>query len=131
MGKKFLIDTNIIIYYLDNRIPDSQLSTLESIFKSSFNISTITKIELLGWHRINNEIKSKVESFLSRANVIYINSQIENKAIEIKQINKIPIPDAIIAATAIINNFTLTTRNRKDFEWLPKLDIYNPFEQLN
>ena len=109
MDKKYLIDTNIIIYYMDNKIPDSQLNFIESIFQFSFNISTITKIELLGWHRIDNVIRKKIESFLKNARVFYIDQNVENMTIKIKQSNKIPVPDAVIAATSIINNLTLVT----------------------
>ena len=48
MDEKFLIDTNIIIYFLDDKIPENEIEKLENIFSMSFNISTITKIEVLG-----------------------------------------------------------------------------------
>ncbi len=48
MDKKYLIDTNIIIYFLDGKIPEKQKNKLTEIFKNSFNISTITRIEVLG-----------------------------------------------------------------------------------
>ncbi|HPI18901.1 MAG TPA: PIN domain-containing protein [Candidatus Kapabacteria bacterium] len=127
MGKKYIVDTNIIIYYLDNQIPLSQLHKIENIFIESFNISTITKIELLGWHKINNTVKKKIEEFISNSQVFYFDSIIEKKVIEIKQEFKIAIPDAIIAATALINNFIVVTRNEKDFINIPQLNIYNPF----
>ena len=127
MDKRYLIDTNIIIYYLNNKIPANQTDFIESVFKSSFNISTITKIELLEWHKINNDIKAKIEKFLRNSKVFYIDSEVENTSIKIKKTHKIQIPDAIIAATAIINNFTLITRNSKDFKELHNLKIKNPF----
>ncbi len=127
MDKKYLIDTNIIIYYMDNKIPDSQLNFIESIFQFSFNISTITKIELLGWHGIDNVIRKKIESFLKNARVFYIDQNVENMTIKIKQSNKIPVPDAVIAATSIINNLTLVTRNTKDFVDIADLSLFNPF----
>lgn len=128
MDKGYLIDTNIIIYYFNDSLPYSTLDFIEEIFKRSFNISTITKIELLGWHRIDSTTLSKISEFLNNSNVCYINEQIENKAIEIKLMRKISIPDAIIAATALHNGFTLVTRNTKDFELINKLTIYNPFQ---
>lgn len=48
MEQNFLIDTNIIIYYLNDSIPESELEKTELIFRESFHISTITKIKLLG-----------------------------------------------------------------------------------
>jgi len=72
MEKRYLIDTNILIYYLDNKIPESEDEKISAIFENSFNISTITKIEILGWHNISDSIRSKIENFLLNANVIYI-----------------------------------------------------------
>jgi predicted nucleic acid-binding protein len=41
---------------------------------------------------------------------------------------KIKLPDAIIAATAIVNNFVLLSRNTKDFEGIEGLEIVNPYQ---
>jgi len=127
MDEKYIIDTNILIYYLDGSIPKKQLKKVEKIFLDSFNISTITKIELLGWQKISKTMISKIARFIQNAEVYYIDSSIENKAIEIKQKFKIAIPDALIAATALLNNFTLVTRNQHDFNKISELKIYNPF----
>jgi len=37
-------------------------------------------------------------------------------------------PDAIVAATALIHNFTLITRNTKDFKNIDAFQMVNPFE---
>ena len=36
------------------------------------------------------------------------------------------IPDALIAATALSNQIELYTLNRKDFDFIPYLTLYNP-----
>lgn len=38
------------------------------------------------------------------------------------------VPDAVIAATCLVNDFTLVTRNQKDFKGINGLKLYNPFE---
>ncbi len=128
MDEGFLIDTNIIIYYLNDNIPDKEIEKLENIFRVSFNISTITNIEVLGWHRITQNEKIKIERFLNNAQVFYIDNIIERKSIEIKQTYKIATPDTIIGATAIINNLTIVSRNEKNFNMIDELKIYNPFK---
>ena len=45
----YLLDTNILIYYLAGAIPDDERSFIERVILESFNISIITRIELLGW----------------------------------------------------------------------------------
>jgi toxin FitB len=127
MEPKYLIDTNILIYYLSGDIPESQLSKINKILENSFCISTITKIEILGWHKIPQTEKRRIENFIGNAQVIYIDKDIENKAIDLKQNRKIAIPDAVIAATAVLNNYTLITRNVTDFEMIENINIYNPF----
>ncbi len=128
MESKYLIDTNIIIYYLRNEIPEKEIEKLETIFENSFNISTITKIEVLGWHKITEKDKEQINFFLNNAKVFYINKSVEKKVIEIKQKHKIKTPDAIIGATALKNKFTIVTRNEKDFNKIDKIKIYNPFK---
>ncbi len=130
MDSKFLIDTNIIIYYLNDSISVESINLIENIFIESFNISTITKIELLGWKKIDTITQLKIKEFISNAKIYYLDFLIEEKAIEIKQTTKISLPDAVIAATAIINNFTLITRNIKDFEQISTLKILNPFDSI-
>lgn len=128
MGQKtFIIDTNIVIYYIDNKVPTASFHNVNDIFKKSFNISTITRMEILGWHRLTSEIRKKYSKFLSNANVIYVDKKIEQLAIQIKQGKKTSVPDAIIAATALSKGYTLVTRNEDDFKHISGLKIYNPF----
>ncbi len=49
MGEGFLIDTNVLVYYLADAIPEEELPKVEDILRKSFNVSIITKIEFLGW----------------------------------------------------------------------------------
>jgi len=45
-----------------------------------------------------------------------------------RQLTKLKLPDAIIAATALHLGMPLMTRNVKDFQKVPDLDLFNPFE---
>jgi len=126
--EKFLIDSNIIIYYLDGKIPANQKEKLMDIFKTSFIISTVSNIEILGWHKITEEDRIKTEHFLSNANVIYLDKTVEDKSIELKRKHNIETPDSIIGATAILNKLTLVTRNENDFKNIKEIKIYNPFK---
>ena len=128
MEEKFLIDTNIIIYYLDGKIPEREKEKVSKIFEHSFIISTITNIEVQGWHKLKEEDKIRTKHFLSNAEVIYLDEAIEQKSIEIKQNNKTETPDCIIGATAMVKKLTLVTRNKTDFKKIKGLKIYNPFE---
>jgi len=47
VGKGYLIDTNVVIDYLDNKLPASGMSFMHRIVDSVPNVSVITKIEVL------------------------------------------------------------------------------------
>ena len=126
MGKKYLIDRNIIIYFMNNELPQNSLPKIRMILKESFVVSTITNVETLGWYNITENEQIKLAAFLSNATVIYIDKLIEKKAIDIRQNKKMKLGDSIIASTALVNNLTIVTHNESDFYGLG-LTIYNPF----
>jgi toxin FitB len=128
MGQRFLVDTNIVIYYMNNEIPQKGLSKVKQILKDSFIVSIISNIETLGWYNIAENEKIKLADFLSYSSVIYIDKRIQEKAIEIRQNKKMKLGDSIIAATALVHNLTIVTRNETDF-WGLGLTIYNPFDE--
>jgi len=126
--KKYLIDTNILIYYFADAIPQKEVTTVEEIFKTSFNLSIITKIEFLGWGKHTNEGYEKAKEFTGYAKTIQLNNRIAELSIDLRRNFKIKLPDAVIAATAIHNNLILVTRNIKDFKDMEYLEIYSPFQ---
>ena len=67
-------------------------------------------------------------SFCRDALVIELNDDIVNKTIELRIEYKLKTPDAIIAATALVYNMILITRNLSDFGKVQGLTIINPFE---
>ena len=124
----YLIDTNILIYHFNNNLPENCYPVIDEIFNQHFNISVITKIEFLGFRKHTEESFKKGKTFIKNANIINMNHGIVDSVIDLRRKYRIKLPDAVIAATAIINNLTLITRNVDDFKNLD-LMIYNPFEQ--
>ncbi|SKA03768.1 type II toxin-antitoxin system VapC family toxin [Selenihalanaerobacter shriftii] len=122
-----LIDTNILIYHFNGNIPDESVTTINKIFKKNFNISVITQMEFLGFRKHTKESFKKAKQFLEYCNVVDLDDEIVNLVIDIRRNYNIKLPDAIIAATAIFNDYNLVTRNIKDFEKL-RIRIYNPFD---
>jgi len=49
--KRYLFDTNILIYYFTDALPIQEIPGIERILKESFNISIITKIEFFGFEK--------------------------------------------------------------------------------
>ncbi len=123
----YLIDTNILIYHFNNSIPGKSKKKLRQIFRNYFNISIITKMEFLGFKGHTEESFKKAGLFLLYAQIIGIDNETADMVIELKRSKKMKLPDAIIAATSIKNNFILITRNIGDFKDI-NVKIYNPFD---
>ncbi len=127
MGKKYLLDTNVAIYFLKNSLPEKGKSfLLTAIPANEVEISFITKIELLAYPSITPEEEMAAQTFLSFFNIITIDASIINKTIAIRKEVKIKLPDAIIAATALVNNLQLLSSNLQDFSKVEDLTIINP-----
>jgi predicted nucleic acid-binding protein len=113
----YLIDTNIVIYYFNGLTDDEAIHT---ILSNSFKISIITKIEFLGWGQFAADLESytKAREFISYATVFDLKDAIAEQTILLRQQFKIKTPDAIIAATALVNGLTVVTNNTLDFSRL-------------
>ena len=122
----FLIDTNVLIYHINKNIPEGSRQKLRQIFQNHFNISIITKMEFLGFKKHTEKSYEQAKRFLEYAAIIDLDEEIVDTVISLKRKMSIKLPDAIIAATALRNNWTLVTRNDKDFQDTG-LDLYNPF----
>jgi len=82
---------------------------------------------LLGFSGITNNEELKFLEFIDAANLIDLGKDVVNKTIEIRKLSKIKLPDAIIAATALLNELAIITRNTKDFSKVEGLELVDPF----
>jgi len=117
MKNKYLLDTNIVIYYFNGLLEDA---FIHDILEDSFNISIITKIEFLSWQKLSKdkELNKKAALFISNAAVYDLDEIVANETIKNRQRYKIKTPDAIIGATAIVHGFKIVTNNVNDFKQL-------------
>ena len=127
MGQRFLIDTNILIYYLNGILPAQSEEKIDAIFDDSLNISVISKIEFLGWYGFSEKDYHKAELLVSASNILLLTDDVAEIAIQLRKQNNIKLADAIIAATALSHEMILVTRDEKDFMKIDSLKIYNPF----
>lgn len=127
--EKYLIDTNILIYFFDGKLSETQKEIVIIFFKQSFNISIISKIEFLGFKDYLDKDKyKKAKEFINNAEVFQLSNEMVDQIITIKQKYNIKLGDAIIGTTALMNDFVLVTRNYKDFSHIKGIKIINPFD---
>jgi hypothetical protein len=125
MKRQILIDTDILIY-ISREIQLARDRLKMEIETSILTISVVTKMELIIGCRNKNELQ-KLESFLSKYILIDLDKNISQKTLELlgkyRLSHGLLIPDALIASTAIINNFPLLTKNQSDYRFIPELEL--------
>jgi predicted nucleic acid-binding protein len=124
---QYLIDTNAVIDYLSQKIPKKGMGLMSKIIDATPNVSVITKIEVLGF-KAPEQHYQLLENFMDDSSVLDLTSNVIDQSINIRKNHKTKLPDAIIAATAMVYGLTLITRNVDDFKNITLLKVINPHE---
>lgn len=115
-GIDFLADTNFLIFTTQGN------PIVEPFLDYNIGISFVSEMELLGVFSISKTQKLNMQNIIDECFVIDMNIEIKKKAIQIKQKYKIKLPDAIIAATAILYNIPFITADA-DFKVVKELNL--------
>jgi len=108
----FLLDSNILIYSYS-----PEYKYLRDFFtRNSIFISEITRVEILGFHKLTTDEERYFKYALSFIPSIFPSQDILNAAISVRRKYNIKLGDSIIAATALVHDLSIYTRNLKDFE---------------
>lgn len=106
---KVLFDTNILIDFLNGREP----ARVELQRFSDRAISVITWMEVMVG--ASPDMMDATRAFLQSFEQIPLHENIAAKAVLICRERRIKLPDAIVWASALVNDRLLVTRNIKDF----------------
>ncbi len=130
MIERYILDTNTVIYFCNGSLPKRANAFLQDEVDKGIYISVITEIETLGYP-LSTEYESMInEGFIDGSIIIELTRDVVEKTIEIKKARRIKLADAIIAATALVHDMTLISRNDSDFKRIPDLKYLNPFTDL-
>lgn len=120
-----LIDSNIIIYAAK---PEHD-ALRRFIAEHTPAVSAISYVEVLGYHRLTEQVRQHFEAFFTVAPILALSQAVLEQAVKLRQLKKMTLGDALVAGTALTHNLTLVTRNTKDFDWITGLSVLNPFEE--
>jgi len=128
MGKKdsvILCDTNVIIEVLKGR--HETIREIERIGLDNLGISAVTVMELYFGALSKREL-NKIKNNLQSLQIIHVDSEISEVAVDlVEKYSKnfhFQIPDAIIAATALVYEIELFTYNLKDFKFIKDIRLH-------
>jgi predicted nucleic acid-binding protein len=107
MEPGYLIDSNVIIDYSANRLPQKGSDFVERIFNNGFQISVIVKIEVLGFADVPDKMQAMTD-FVNTAAVLALDEKITQQTILLRrQYRKLKLGDAVIAATCLVQDLVL------------------------
>ena len=120
-----LADTNLVIY---GTLPEHAF--LEEWFRREAPfVSVVSYVEALGYHKLEAEDKESLERFFAKAPMLDMTNPVLKEAVRLRQLKKMGLGDALIAATALVHDLTLATHNAADFIWISDLSVIDPFDQ--
>ncbi len=85
--------------------------------------SCISRAELFSWQPV---AEAQIQAFLDPFEEIAVDREIAEEAGRIRRSTRIKLPDALIAASALVSRRQLVTRNVRDFRKVKGLRLATP-----
>ena len=131
MTLRYLLDTNIVSYYVRRSSPTLENRVSDALTRQTISISVLTRAELrFGQASMQAEDKRRsfIDSFLLRLpNLVWTSNAADRygviKALHKRQGTPIDEIDTQIAAHALAEGLILVTHNTKHFDKVPGLKL--------
>lgn len=119
-----VFDSSVLILFLNDALPAETVD----LFKNSLQagtavISTIVRAEVLAWSGHSVASLQAAIALLDICQLIPVTLAVADEAARIRRETGLKLPDALIAATALLQAATLVTANGKDFRRVPHLTL--------
>jgi predicted nucleic acid-binding protein len=121
-----MIDTNVWIDGIAGNLSKNAFLKV-SVEAEWAGYSAITRLELFGFPGLTEAEERKIRELLQAFEEVPVTSEIIDRAIQIRKIAKVKVPDAIIGASALVLGCNLVTRNVSDFKSIDGLKVIDPF----
>lgn len=112
-----LLDSNVFILGIDR--PDQNPD--REAFYHPYAYSIVSRIEVLGFPRLTAIDQSDLLDLLAGGKELPLTDTIASRATRFRQVRRMSLGDAIIAATAVEHGLPLVTHDRRGFLQLPEL----------
>jgi predicted nucleic acid-binding protein len=104
MAMRFIADTNIILYFLQDRLE-------HPLPRGKYYFSVITEIELFSYPQISHAEVDSIRRLLAPMTRIELNLPVRDKTIAIRRSYRLKLPDAMIAASALFHDAILLSND--------------------
>lgn len=129
LKETFVLDTDILIDLLRG-VPEAK-TFFEKIKTREYVVyySAILEVEIFAGQTAGSPEEEKtIKDILELMTRLDIDGVVAKKAGEFRRKYNCSVPDAIIAATAVTHKIqTIATRNKKHFETIPDVKVFEPY----
>ena len=119
-----LLDSNAII----DAIKPEHLALREWVEGRDCSVGAITLVEVLGYHRLSDVDERLLLNLFDFLTIWPIDRDVLDEAIRLRRLRKMSLGDRLVAATALVHDFPLVTRNVEDFTWIDGLELIDSSE---
>jgi len=116
-GKSVVLDTNILLYFLNG---DPDVSSF--LFDYQPIVSFVTELELLSAPELSVSEKLSIQEILKNLTIVNYTEEHKNDIVKLRAQKKLRLPDAIIASLAITLGLPLVTAD-KALRNIPDIDV--------
>lgn len=120
-----VFDSSALILFLNDALPEPGVVLLhEQLQLGQAFISSIVRAEVLAWsgHTVASLIAAG--ALLDLCQLVVVGKSVADEAARIRRETGLKLPDALIAATALLQSATLVTANGKDFRRVAALAVH-------
>ncbi len=103
---KYLLDTNALIYLQGGKLANE-------LPVGTYAYSVISEIELLSWQEIQPEQELVWRGLLASLHRVELDASVRETAIRLRRERRLKLPDALIAASALVLDANLLTNDRQ------------------
>ncbi len=103
---RVLLDSNIVISVLLGKTRLDKPT-------DEYYISTITEIEVFSYPNLSSSEEEAIRSMLGEMNIVQLSREVKETTIRLRKKHRLTVPDAIIAASALVIGAELWTNDAK------------------
>ena len=117
-------DSSALILFLNDALPSETVELLGHCLQSGRAlISAVVRAEVLAWPSHSAESLGAAIALLDACQLVAVTAAVADAGARIRRETGLKLPDAIIAATTLLQGATLVTANAKDFRRVPGLPL--------